>query len=224
MNLCKMLKKKDVGATGIGAMIVFIATVLVAGIAASVMIQTSMRLESQAMSTGQKTVEEVASGLAVTDVAGYCVLSSGKISRMTITVRPRAGSPDVDLNQTFIELSNGSAKIILGYSGTLADSWYDSATGVNNIFSLAAFPAVANRYGIVPMEDADSSCNLTTPIINIGDKVMLCIDTSKTFSESAGILVRTDILGAVIPEDGSPAVIGFTTPNSYGAETIFDLQ
>ena len=50
-KLIKIFKKKDVGSIGIGAMIVFIAMVLVAGIAASVLIQTSTTLESQAMAT-----------------------------------------------------------------------------------------------------------------------------------------------------------------------------
>ncbi|NHJ40547.1 MAG: hypothetical protein FK731_10990, partial [Asgard group archaeon] len=67
-NLFKTLRKKDVGSIGIGAMIVFIAMVLVAGIAASVLIQTSTTLESQAMATGRETTEEVSGGIAVFDI------------------------------------------------------------------------------------------------------------------------------------------------------------
>jgi len=68
MKICERLKTKDVGAIGIGAMIVFIAMVLVAGIAASVLIQTSARLETQAMATGAETTAEVATGINVVDI------------------------------------------------------------------------------------------------------------------------------------------------------------
>ncbi len=47
-------------AIGLGAMIVFIAMVLVAGIAASVIIQTSTDLEMQAISSGPETITDVA--------------------------------------------------------------------------------------------------------------------------------------------------------------------
>ncbi len=69
-NIKRILKENDLGDMGIGAMIVFIAMVLVAGIAASVLIQTANRLEIQAMKTGQETTEEVATGIGVEDITG----------------------------------------------------------------------------------------------------------------------------------------------------------
>ena len=42
---------------GIGTIVIFIAMVLVAGIAASVIIQTMNSMEQQAMRTGQETTE-----------------------------------------------------------------------------------------------------------------------------------------------------------------------
>ena len=58
-------KLNDSGAIGIGAMIVLIAMILVAGVAASVLISTSNTLQSQAMKTGAQTTREVASGISV---------------------------------------------------------------------------------------------------------------------------------------------------------------
>ncbi len=89
-SLFKILKNKDVAEIGIGAMIVFIAMVLVAGIAASVLIQTATRLESQAMKTGQDTIAEVASGIAVYDVTGK--VNASDLGLLAITVRARAGA------------------------------------------------------------------------------------------------------------------------------------
>ena len=83
------------GSIGIGAMIVFISMVLVAGIAASVLIQTSTNLESKALATGRETTAEVSSGLSVTKIIGSN--SSGSIQYLAIIIRPRAGSADIDL-------------------------------------------------------------------------------------------------------------------------------
>jgi len=213
--------KKDVGSIGIGAMIVFIAMVLVAGIAASVLIQTSTKLESQAMETGQKTIKEVASGLAVYDIEGR--VASAKVIQLAICLRARAGSGDIDLNETFVELSDTSVKIILGYTGQ-ADGWNDSGSGVDSIFTATCFPAAANRYGILVMEDADGSVTQFNPTINRGDKVLLCINTTYCFTSASGIAVRTDIFGAVVAEEGSPGIISFTTPASYGSAAVVDLQ
>ena len=221
-KICKMLRKKDVGSIGIGAMIVFIAMVLVAGIAASVLIQTSTKLESQAMLTGQQTTQEVSTGMAVFDIKGYAP-DSGNIDQLVITVRPRAGSADIDIAEVFLELSNTDYKVIMNYDTGAAVNWNDSSSGVDDVFGVACFPAAANRFGIMVLEDADGSCTETNPVINRGDKVLLCVDTTQSFSATGGINERTDIWGMACPEQGSPGIIAFTTPASYN-DNIYDLQ
>ena len=221
-KICEMLRKKDVGAIGIGAMIVFIAMVLVAGIAASVLIQTSTKLESQAMATGQETVGEVATGIAVFDIEGYAdVGSSADITKVGITVRPRAGSADVDLLNTFIEISDTTNKIVLRYVDATSYNWWDhDSEGLDNIFGFSVFPAAADDYGILVLEDADGSCSEATPVINRGDKVILTIDLSQCFS--GGWAERTDIWGMIVPEIGSSGVLSFRTPAAYN-DYIMDL-
>ena len=225
MKICEWLKDRDVGAIGIGAMIVFIAMVLVAGIAASVLIQTSIRLESQAMTTGQETIAEVATGLAVFDIEGYASAVTANLSKIAITVRPRAGSAEIDLETAFIELSDTDYKVILKYRDATANNWWDGPTGIDDLFSASVFPSDADDFGILVLEDADSSCSDSNPVINRGDKVILCIDTSVCFniSGSLGILERTDVWGSVVPEDGSPGVIAFRAPASFNDEAM-DLQ
>jgi len=225
MDICKWLREKDVGAIGIGAMIVFIAMVLVAGIAASVLIQTSTRLESQAMSTGQETIAEVATGVAVFDIMGYASSVTANLSKIGITVRPRAGSTDIDLSTTFIEISDTNYKKVLKYRDATANNWWDEPTGLDDLFGLSVFPADSDDFGIIVVEDADSSCSESNPVINRGDRVILCIDTATAFNDgsSAGILERTDVWGSVVPEEGSPGVIAFRSPAAYN-DNVMDLQ
>ena len=209
----KKLVKKDMGSIGIGAMIVFIAMVLVAGIAASVLVQTSTKLEMQALKTGQETIAEVSSGLKVESIEGYN--ASGSITKMAIEISSMAGSPDVDLEQAIIEISDSTDKYVLTYGTTLTNT-----TTINgDLFTNGKF-GTASTFGITVLQDADNSCVQSTPIINYGDHVVLGIDTDAVFS---GITPRTDVNGLIVIEEGAPGIIGFTTPSSY-INDIMELQ
>jgi archaeal flagellin FlaB len=221
-NLSKIMKK-DVGSIGIGAMIVFIAMVLVAGIAASVLIQTSTKLETQAMATGSETTAEVASGIAVFDVLGYAA-SGSDISKILIGVRPRAGSDGIDLSTAFVEISDSTTKVLLTYNSSY---YLDPGTdGLNDMFGDdTLFPTgdtslSATDFGILVVEDADDSLSSSAPVMNRGDKVYLCINTTATHSDFEE---RVDIWGIVVPEEGAQGMITFTTPASY-TNNVMDLQ
>jgi len=214
-NFCKILKRKDVGSIGIGAMIVFIAMVLVAGIAASVLIQTSTTLESQAMATGQETTKEVSTGLSVVNIEGYNV--SGSITHLAVIVRPRAGSSDIDLAETVIEISDSETKNFLTYNSNYTGK--DSIDG--NIFNSNFYTSDATHFSVIVLEDADNSCSASgTVVINSGDYVILGVNTSQCFG---GLSPRDDIWGTVIPEIGSPGVISFKCPASF-TEAVMELQ
>ena len=213
----RMLKGEDVGSIGIGAMIVFIAMVLVAGIAASVLIQTSANLESQAMATGQETTAEVASGLAVVNIEGYNASGGGVVTKLAVAVRPRAGSADIDLSETVIELSDSETKNFLVWNS----SAHTAQSAVNgNIFADGLYSDFGTNFSIIVLEDADGSCGATTPVINSGDLVVIGINTDKAFS---GLSPREDIWGLVMPEEGSPGVINFRCPASF-TDAVLELQ
>ena len=218
-NIKRILKENDLGDMGIGAMIVFIAMVLVAGIAASVLIQTANKLEIQAMTTGQQTTMEVSSGLQVMDIEGQN--NSGQITNMTITVRARAGSDDIDLANTVIEITNGSLKTLLTYNPH-ARQFNNSDDETGSIFTTGFWNMTNEQFGILVLQDYDGSLTVDTPVLNRGDLVMLCINTGVCFTSGPGLAPRDNVWGTVSPEEGSPGIFAFRVPSSI-TNQVYDL-
>jgi flagellin FlaB len=181
-NIIKKLKTDDIGDMGIGAMIVFIAMVLVAGIAASVLIQTANRLEIQAMQTGQETIGEVSTGLAVTGIAGYRADNETDLGFMTITVQPRSGSFSIDLNQTYVEISNSDEKIILRYNFNDSGVFIDTGDIAGDLFNTTHYANLTEQtFGIIVLEDPRNSVSHETPVIKKGGKVMITDNLTSLF-------------------------------------------
>jgi len=220
-KITKIVKADDIGDMGIGAMIVFIAMVLVAGIAASVLVQTANRLEIQAMQTGQETIGEVATGVSVSNIFGHKSTGDTTLDNMTIAIQPRSGSLSIDLEQTYIELSDSNKKVVLMYED---DEFIDTGSINGNIFYQDFSDNLnAIEFGVIVLEDADSSLSSSTPVINQGDMVLLTMRLDLIFSGTSGLETRTDVWGLVQPEEGAPGVFAFTTPASFAADNVFLL-
>ena len=201
-------------AIGIGTLIIFIAMILVAGMVASVIIQTMNTLQQQAMETGEQTTRDVATGLRVTQVSGYNNGSS--ITQLAIFIKPTAGSDDIDLSYVYLSLSDTSKQVILNYtSKCFSSSVSNGLFGTINSSNLSA-----TTFGIMVVRDADDSCTSSNPSINNDDLVVLLVNTTKCLS---GISTRTTVSGSVIPEHGISGVIRFSTPSAY-VDTIIELQ
>jgi len=187
--------------------------VLVAGIAASVLLQTSNNLEAQALKSGQDTEREVGGGIRVYNIIGnYNTRTIGgtqysRFHNMSIMVRSCAVTDGIDLSETIITIQNDTVMLVLSYANVF--SLTSSGSGV---FSTAGmFDLNASEFSIIVIEDDDGSCTSTAPIINAGDKALLNINLSAGFNGFAG---KEDIEGMVIIEDGAPAPFLFRTPGT----------
>jgi flagellin FlaB len=81
------IDKNELGSIGIGAMIVFIALILVAAVASAVIIQTGEKLQQNAQQTGQDTERELGGKITVNGV----LIQSATTVRLSFESAPGSG-------------------------------------------------------------------------------------------------------------------------------------
>lgn len=88
-NEKKNENRDEIAAIGIGAMIVFIALILVAAVAAAVIIQTAEKLQQNAQATGQDTTDSMSARVVLLGVV------VGGAAALDVTFELAPGSDDV---------------------------------------------------------------------------------------------------------------------------------
>jgi len=204
-KLLEYMKNKK-GAIGIGTLIVFIAMVLVAAVAASVLINTSGFLQQKASATGRQSTEQVASGIDILEIQG--MHNGTNINRTAIFITPNAGSAPIDLSQAVVMISDGKKKLVARYNNI--SHHYDLRNG-GSLFDTVNWSGLKSTdFGIVVVQDADGSCKNITPVINKGDIVAIVLNTT-----TLKMGPRSTISGEIQPEFGAPGIISFATPATY---------
>jgi flagellin FlaB len=151
------IENDNLAAIGIGAMIVFIALILVAAVAAAVIIQTAEKLQQNAQSTGDDTTDEMSGKVQILNV-----FVDDPTESFVVYFRLAAGSDDtavVDiLWQVFCEDPDGGGAGPPAVPATdrLAGDFTDSAAPpVSKVFALDAVP-VGGAAAIVPVATVEA--------------------------------------------------------------------
>lgn len=198
---------------GVGSLIIFIAMIISAGVAASVVMQTMNTMQQQALQTGRETISDISTGLRLTHTSGY--VTNGSIIKLCFFVTPIPGSNAVDLSQVRLQISDGESMPVL----TFANNSFSTSVS-SGLFKTLNMSNVTNEhFGLLVIRDFDNSCSNENPVINDNDLVGIIVNATACFN---GINPRTTVTGRIIPEQGILAPFSFTTPSAYSG-TIIDL-
>gem|GEM_PF-3544686 len=138
--------KKDSGSMGIGALIIFIALILVAAIAAAVIIQTASKVRDDANHTSQRITEQFLGMFQVISISGNRTTLKN-ITVLTITTKV-VSSADVDLRHIAISIHTPHKVSYLLMSGDVSPT-----DGYNQAVS----KTTASNYSVYLPNKADGS-------------------------------------------------------------------
>jgi len=222
----KTLENDDKGMVGIGTLIIFIAMVLVAAVASSVLINTSEILQQRAQNVGTQTIREVSAGIVISDITGYTNANKTKIEYLALSIRSRAGSTDIDLSLITLTVLYENLSVLTLNTSLVIDVNTDSKSVFYTPVSSGSNDTLLNKttavkFGVIAIHDPDSSVTNTNGI-NSGDRVYIIINLSAIIPNDSGLLPRESISGKIQPEIGAAGVYAITAPAVF-SKRIIDL-
>lgn len=199
------MRENEQAEMGVGTLIVFIAMIIVAAVAATVLITTAYEMQQQAEHTGDIAMRDVATGYKVINIGGDRdnpndgAGNQSTIQILEIKVGLLAGSPAVSGTDTIIEITDGTVDVTLTYVDTSSGEYNQTAS--------------ATQFTIQPLRDmAPTNDSATTALLTSGDIGLIFID-----ADAAGLNLATQTTCEIkiIPKHGIPTFESFTTPAVY---------
>lgn len=198
------------GEIGIGTLIIFIALVLVAAIAASVIISTAFSLRDQAIATASAAQKEVTGPIKILNFYGNRTSTANAgIQMLVFHVAIFSGADGINMSKMRINYIDNQTSVI--FTMLPCSTAGNPATGYN--YNATEVP-VASGNG---WEPAANLCFLDN-----GNILEIWIPVSTANAQGLLPGVRTTI--AFLPGSGPAETKTFTTPSSYDNNVIILLQ
>ena len=208
----KFLMDNERGDIGVGTVIIFIAMVLVAAVAATVLIYTTGALQQKATKTSKEATQQISSNIVVESVLGdRGVNNSDTIQNLLIRIKPDVGTTSIDLRQVIVTVMDSSQRYDINY--TSEDSNASNATNATNTTN--------TTYTAISVRDEDKSFSNTTPVLNSGD--LIEIQVSANALTGMYLAPRKTFWLSLNQELGQAVNLEIATPNSFGVNRYVRL-
>ncbi|MBD3261384.1 MAG: hypothetical protein GF334_06815 [Candidatus Altiarchaeales archaeon] len=205
--MIQLPRKKEKGLMGIGTLIVFIAIILVAAVASTVVITTGGSLQQKALITGVQTEEGIASGAEAIAVlatdASDTDATPKSVENFEILMRLQAGSEGINLNSTILTLDTQSLALTYNYGNVSTGLCYDTSHFI--VEYLQEGPVKEDGY------------------LNRGDviKVKFCTATNITGSWSGTSITENERVRVnFIPRVGTLTMVEIATPDTMVGQRV----
>ncbi|MFC2163258.1 archaellin/type IV pilin N-terminal domain-containing protein [Candidatus Altiarchaeota archaeon] len=189
---------RNKGLMGIGTLIIFIAIILVAAVAATVLISTSGSLQQKSLTTGSQAEEGIATGAEGIALQATDGALNHDVEHFEILLRLQAGSEPMNLNNTVVLFDTSTTSQNLLYNDTAGDSMVNAAT--------------TKDYSV---EWIKKGPDYEVGYLSRGDVIKVkwnCYDCQYA-GDAGGIGENKKIKVKIIPRVGSITLIEFTTPD-----------
>jgi flagellin FlaB len=199
----KFLIGNERGDVGVGTLIIFIAMVLVAAVAATVLIYTTGSLQQKATKTSKEATQQISSNIVVEQVIGDRInIVNPNIQDIILRLKPDVGTTSIDLRQVIVSVQDETNRL--------------------DIYHINASSNLSNyTYTSKAIRDADGSFT-DVPVMNSGDLIEIKLELVSSLN---GMLLppRKTFLLSLSQERGQAVNLEITTPNSYGINQYVQL-
>jgi len=203
----KFLMDNERGDVGVGTLIIFIAMVLVAAVAATVLIYTTGSLQQKATKTSKEATQQISSNIVVEQVIGDRHNDNpmeANIQDIIIRIKPDVGTTSIDLRQVIVSVQDETNRL---------DIYYDDPDNTSRL-----------TYSASSIRDEDKSFS-TVPVMNSGDLIEITLNQTSLTGDNGPMELkpRKTIFLALSQERGQAVNLEITTPNSYGVNQFVQL-
>lgn len=160
---------------GMGTLIIFIAMILVAAIASSVLISTTGSLQNKALSTGKMTTQEVGTSLTAVELYG----EDGQNQSLYYfyeTIKLSAGSDPLRFTDTLLYMNLNNQSQDYRYSTSINCSNSSSLDLYNTSFGVSyQITGTSNKTGYLTTGDVAMICFRSPRAVSEGEKFKITI-------------------------------------------------
>lgn len=187
---------------GVSSLILFLAMIFVAAISANVLMQTSISLQSKALSVGKQTQSQITTFMSILSIHSDDG-SDSDIENSYINARLSPGSENIKLNDTTVMIYTSDKKAELLYKeGPCSNSSEGFSTDIDG-------------KGYFTVEFFKNATDHKNGYLLPGEIIRICLELPENIGESR------EIKYTIVPRVGMPISTTILTPSTIVTKNVY---